>query len=274
MNTTTAAAKAQRTAATIRHWCRYGAVTATKSSGRWDIEEASLTHRIALGRKASMNMYAVTEGKNQYGTTIHTVIRTDGTPAKGAGSDFRIYTASYLKREEAELHCEFVNRTPAEYRIRREQYSGRQIGRSGYYWQVTGCRQGDSRELKQTLDFGHEIQGNWPEGTRIVDMLVTFALNHAKGADERITKKAESDAIEAAESAVRESREAQLAEIRSRKGELATPRQVEYILQLLTAREYSGEGGGFYYGPKDRAGIEEMSKGEASTYITSLKGDY
>ena len=33
-------------------------------------------------------------------------------------------------------------------------------------------------------------------------------------------------------------------------------------------------GGGFFSGPTDRAGIEELSKREASMYITSLKGDY
>jgi hypothetical protein len=65
-----------------------------------------------------------------------------------------------------------------------------------------------------------------------------------------------------------------LAQARADKGELATPRQVDYILQLLQAREYSGEGGGFFVGPKDRAGIEELSKAQASAYIRSLKGDY
>ncbi|NGO69302.1 hypothetical protein [Streptomyces boncukensis] len=50
MNTTTAAAQADVTVATIRRWCRYGAVTATKHAGRWAIDAASLAHRIALSK--------------------------------------------------------------------------------------------------------------------------------------------------------------------------------------------------------------------------------
>ncbi|MFC1418607.1 hypothetical protein [Streptacidiphilus cavernicola] len=270
MNTTTAAAKARVTVATIRHWCRYGAVAATKTSGRWDIDEASLAYRVTLGKKATMDRFEITESTDKYGRTLHTVSRTDGTE-----TDFRVYHATYLSREQAETHCEFVNRTPAEYHIRKEQHSGRQIGTgTGYYWKITSSRNEDPTDLKKTLDLNHEIKGAWPAGTRIVDMLVHWALQHAEGAPKRIAEKAERDAIEAAESAVREVRAAQLAELRRTRGELATPRQVDYILRLLAARERSGEGGGFFYGPKDRAGIEEMSKADASSYITSLKGDY
>lgn len=49
MNTTTAAATAGVTVATIRHWCRMGAVAATKAAGRWVIDTASLAHRITIG---------------------------------------------------------------------------------------------------------------------------------------------------------------------------------------------------------------------------------
>jgi hypothetical protein len=59
MNTTTAKAAAQAagvTVATIRTWCRAGAVKATKTkAGRWVIDTASLAYRInlpALLRKA------------------------------------------------------------------------------------------------------------------------------------------------------------------------------------------------------------------------------
>lgn len=51
MDTKTAATTANVTISTIRTWCRIGAVGATKASGRWDIDEASLTHRIALTAK-------------------------------------------------------------------------------------------------------------------------------------------------------------------------------------------------------------------------------
>ncbi|GAA2640031.1 hypothetical protein [Streptomyces axinellae] len=49
MNTTAAALQANVTVATIRTWCRYGAVTAVKQAGRWIIDSASLATRIALG---------------------------------------------------------------------------------------------------------------------------------------------------------------------------------------------------------------------------------
>lgn len=49
MNTTTAATTANVTVATIRTWCRLGAVAAVKQAGRWVIDTASLTARIAIG---------------------------------------------------------------------------------------------------------------------------------------------------------------------------------------------------------------------------------
>ncbi|MBB5110107.1 hypothetical protein [Streptomyces spectabilis] len=55
---------------------------------------------------------------------------------------------------------------------------------------------------------------------------------------------------------------------------MATPRQADYILQLLALRERLGEEGGFMTGPTTRAGIEELSKAGASAYIDSLKGSY
>ncbi|MFI8201112.1 hypothetical protein ACIF6K_32070 [Streptomyces sp. NPDC085942] len=55
---------------------------------------------------------------------------------------------------------------------------------------------------------------------------------------------------------------------------LATDRQVEYILSLLAARRRSGEGGGFMFGPTDRAGIAQLTREDASSYIDSLKGTY
>lgn len=51
MNTTAAAAEANVTVATVRTWCRYGAVEAAKVAGRWVIETASLARRIAIGAR-------------------------------------------------------------------------------------------------------------------------------------------------------------------------------------------------------------------------------
>ena len=56
MTTTQTTAQAAKTAgvtvATIRAWARYGAITATKTAAGWVIDEASLRHRIALGRRS------------------------------------------------------------------------------------------------------------------------------------------------------------------------------------------------------------------------------
>ncbi|GAA0738717.1 hypothetical protein Drose_04240 [Dactylosporangium roseum] len=54
----------------------------------------------------------------------------------------------------------------------------------------------------------------------------------------------------------------------------ATPRQVDYILNLLARRRRSGDGGGFFSGPTDRAGIAKLSRADASAYINSLTGNY
>jgi hypothetical protein len=59
MTTTAQAAKqAGVTTATIRTWCRKGAVTAVKTNGAWAIDEASLRHRIALGRNTAAKQLA------------------------------------------------------------------------------------------------------------------------------------------------------------------------------------------------------------------------
>jgi hypothetical protein len=54
MNTAAAATKAGVTTATIRTWCRRGAVAAVKTAGAWNIDETSLDHRIALGKSRSV----------------------------------------------------------------------------------------------------------------------------------------------------------------------------------------------------------------------------
>lgn len=269
MNTTAAAAQAGVTVPTVRHWCRHGAVTAIKQAGRWIIEATSLAYRISIGRKTRMSdtpQYEVKEGVSRYGSANYSVVRTDGT------KDWR--TAAYSNREHAEFHAEFLNRAPADSHIKRDHYPQRSIRAGRAFWLITGGRSGDPSRLRHTWDDGVEVKGDWPEGTRPVDVLISLATRHAEGADARIAKHAEKLAVAAAEEAVREVRETQLAEARAAKGELATPRQVEYIIQLLEARKLSGEGGGFYSGPTNRADIELMSKGEASLYITSLKGDY
>lgn len=50
LTVTQAAAKAGVSPSTIRHWCRMGAVAATKIGRRWHINPASLDYRINLTR--------------------------------------------------------------------------------------------------------------------------------------------------------------------------------------------------------------------------------
>jgi hypothetical protein len=49
-DTATAARIARVTVATVRAWCRIGAVAATKTHGRWVVDTDSLTRRVILGR--------------------------------------------------------------------------------------------------------------------------------------------------------------------------------------------------------------------------------
>ena len=54
MTTTTAATQANRTAGTIRRWCRTGVITATKVAGRWVIDAASLLRHIHPAKEATV----------------------------------------------------------------------------------------------------------------------------------------------------------------------------------------------------------------------------
>jgi hypothetical protein len=274
MNTTAAATQAGVTIATIRTWCRRGVIAATKPAGRWIIDTTSLTRRIEIGARMSTptTRYTITEGTNQYGTTTWTVTRTDGTEAGwGPGKDSRIRDMVFIKKDQAEIAAGILEQLPEEYHFakREVRYHSSSINSNHWVWEVTGGTSNDPKELKA------DIRVDTPASVEeVIAHLMMNVHAHAQGAEERIAKKAEQDAIAAAEATVREAREEQLTDARRQKGPLATPRQVDYILQLLARREHTGEGGGFFYGPTDRAGIEEMSKADASTYITSLKGDY
>lgn len=64
----------------------------------------------------------------------------------------------------------------------------------------------------------------------------------------------------------------QAAERAAQAPELATDRQVSYILDLIHQGRH--EEGGFITGPTTREGVEQMTKVAASTYINSLTGNY
>lgn len=274
MDTTAAAHQAGITVATVRAWCRRNVIAAIKVAGRWIIDATSLARRIEIGREHMTDRYTVTETtRESYGRTYtsYTVTRTDGTPAGHLnGQDRRIRDLSFAARENAELACEFLNATPDQYRIERDTHPQRSIKAGRKFWRITGGTAGDPHPLRDTLDDSARLK----DGTRPVDHMIGIAVHHAESAAARIREHADRQAVAAAEQQVREAREAQLAAIRDAKGPLATSRQVDYILDLLAQRRRTGDGGGFFQGPTDRAGIEELTKAEASSYITSLKEEY
>ena len=56
--------------------------------------------------------------------------------------------------------------------------------------------------------------------------------------------------------------------------ELATERQVDFIMSLVARRAAYGEADGFMSGPTTREEVAKLSKSQASAYITSMKGGY
>lgn len=56
--------------------------------------------------------------------------------------------------------------------------------------------------------------------------------------------------------------------------ELATERQVDFIMSLVARRAAYGEADGFMSGPTTREEIAKLGRSQASAYITSLKGQY
>lgn len=66
MNTAAAATQANVTVATIRTWCRKGAVAAIKQAGRWIINTASLAHRIAIDARRARKQAPVVDLSNAF----------------------------------------------------------------------------------------------------------------------------------------------------------------------------------------------------------------
>jgi hypothetical protein len=93
MNTTAAATEANVTVATIRTWCRIGAVAAIKQAGRWIINTASLARRITIGamraRKQAAPMidlnatYTAALIPGEAPTTITPTVKRRSTPHAG-----------------------------------------------------------------------------------------------------------------------------------------------------------------------------------------------
>lgn len=251
MNTTTAAANANVTIRTIQRWCRTGRITATKIGGRWHIDPNSLTH--ATQPKRGTMTYQIEETTTKYGTTRHRVTSTKCDR----------YAVDYVHRADAELHAAVLNAIPDGYWLDRRQYRAPLRNGPDYYWRLASTDRDELEPLEIRCD------ANEPQET-IKETLINVARQHAEGATARKAKKAEADARAAEAEAARQEK----AERERMIGPLATPRQVKLIRTLLAKREYSGEGGGFFLGPTDEAGIEMLSRRDASRYITSLTGKY
>lgn len=96
---------------------------------------------------------------------------------------------------------------------------------------------------------------------------------HKRSAIERAVTAAARDRREATVAVVAEAEKLTKASAPA-KPELATPRQVDFIMQLLAKRGHDAVGGGFMTGPTTRTEVALMTKVDASLYITSLKEDY
>lgn len=95
MNTTAAATEARVTVATIRTWCRIGAIAATKAAGRWIIDAASLARRIAI---AAMKRPA----RKSAPLTAEAVIALGGRRWQRSGMD-RVYLNDWLQYAGIEI---------------------------------------------------------------------------------------------------------------------------------------------------------------------------
>lgn len=94
MDTTTAATQANVTAATIRTWCRIGAVGAAKVGGRWVIEATSLARRIALGVRKTAKKVVF---------SVETMTAIGGNRWTKAGKD-RVYLNDWTRYLGLEVH--------------------------------------------------------------------------------------------------------------------------------------------------------------------------
>jgi len=93
LTTSQAATLAGVTIDTIRHWCRMGAVRATKTAGRWVIDQVSLLRRIELGTR--------TRKERTVELTVANLVAVGGREWK-RGDKHRIYfnnIADYLPIE-------------------------------------------------------------------------------------------------------------------------------------------------------------------------------
>lgn len=314
MNTAAAALQANVTIATIRSWARRGVIAATKTAGRWIIDAASLTHRITIGNRrtrkqatVTLNLAATytydTPGFPEPSETVTTRVGTREQNGMTLTS-VRGLAPLLIGRIEAiadegdrlhtlmELSMSRIVISDAERGDLDSMVATRDGGRISTTY--TGTR---DLPVDVVLDLGERIRDQLA-----ADRAAEEAAQAARAArwdhlpwdidhpDRELLDQAV-DAGVPVEELVRivgdhylrygyELRRKEELTIRGLIRErhddagLATDRQVDFILSLLSERRRTGEGGGFQTGPTDRAGIEKLTRGQASTYIDSLKGTY
>jgi len=89
-DTASAARIARVTVATVRAWCRIGAVAATKTGGAWVIDTNSLRERVTLGRilraeHAVIDLSAFRDAKGARGKAIELIEQDGIAPASRPG---------------------------------------------------------------------------------------------------------------------------------------------------------------------------------------------
>ncbi|MFE9250746.1 hypothetical protein [Streptomyces sp. NPDC007088] len=265
-----AAAQARVSIRTIHSWCHRGAVTATKQAGRWVIDSSSLLCHVALvTRKRTTYRLEQESGISEgHEYTFWRIALADGTASgHGPGKDPRLAGSEsvFHRKETAAFHLRFYEETDSCYHIRLRRPPARSISPSPW-WEITGGEDDDPAHLKRRLP----VTRSDTYALSTCDVLIMWAQQHAAGATARVIKHGQRKLAEAAEAAARRARAKRLAEAARLKGPLATDRQVDYILTLLARRERNGECGGSFAGPTTRAGLEEMSRSQASACIVSL----
>ena len=159
ITTAAAATQAGVTIATIRTWCRRGAISAIKRAGRWVIDQISLTHRIAIGTMRAR--------KTKVMTTTGTIVQ--------------LHNGSYgICGDENDLAAAYETGTPiaptngpyAQDRVylgsTRETYSdyGRSLETLGLAYQKENGQAVyyiDMARLKDAPAFSAELQKTWED---------------------------------------------------------------------------------------------------------------
>lgn len=246
MDTTAAATQAGVTIDTIRHWCRLGAIAATKAAGRWTISAASLARRIRLSirRTARSTMTQPWPTDHPNIDLLTEAVDSGVTPQAIADLIGPRTLASGIRP---------LSRAD-ERRIRTLiDAAQRRTGLLDDLEHLAGCLGHDAAAKRQAADA--ELS------TDALAKMVAQSRDYARAKGIDIRTQAEKDAASAPRP--------------------ATDRQVDYIADLLNRRARMGDGGGFegsrlYQddGRVDMTKIRSLSRQAASEIIASLREDY